>query len=119
MSRVARYCARMKTKDEIVRDWLPRYTGRKLEVFGLYILLVNFSNYVELFAERFDKGPAEISFKTWVVVCQNTDVHLTQSTTKGPPKPTPARYGGTTRRVTDILSPPPNVPQQTTSPPPP
>ena len=43
----------MKTKDEIVRDWLPRYTGRKLEEFGQYILLVNFSNYVEMFAERF------------------------------------------------------------------
>jgi len=43
----------MKTKDEIVRDWLPRYTGRKLEEFGQYVLLVNFSNYVEMFAERF------------------------------------------------------------------
>ena len=43
----------MKNKDEIVRDWLPRYTGRKLEDFGQYVLLVNFSNYVELFAERF------------------------------------------------------------------
>ncbi len=47
------YADRMKTKDEIVRDWLPRYTGRKLEDFGQYILLVNFSNYVESFAERF------------------------------------------------------------------
>jgi AMP nucleosidase len=36
-----------------VRDWLPRYTGRKLEDFGQYVLLVNFANYVELFAERF------------------------------------------------------------------
>ena len=43
----------MKTKEEIVRDWLPRYTGRKLEEFGQYVLLVNFSNYVEMFAERF------------------------------------------------------------------
>jgi AMP nucleosidase len=43
----------MKNKGEIVRDWLPRYTGRKLEDFGQYVLLVNFSNYVELFAERF------------------------------------------------------------------
>lgn len=40
----------MKTKDEIVRNWLPRYTGQKLEDFGEYILLTNFSNYVELFA---------------------------------------------------------------------
>ena len=43
----------MKDKAEIVRDWLPRYTGRRLEEFGQYVLLVNFSNYVELFAERF------------------------------------------------------------------
>ena len=43
----------MKTKAEIVRDWLPRYTGRPLETFGKFILLSNFVNYVELFAERF------------------------------------------------------------------
>ena len=41
----------MKTKEEIVRNWLPRYTGEKLENFGKYILLTNFSKYVELFAE--------------------------------------------------------------------
>lgn len=43
----------MRTKEEIVRDWLPRYTGRKLSEFGQYVLLSNFGNYVELFAERF------------------------------------------------------------------
>ena len=41
----------MKSKDEIVANWLPRYTGTPLEEFGKYILLVNFSNYVQLFAE--------------------------------------------------------------------
>lgn len=41
----------MKTKEEIVENWLPRYTGEKLENFGKYILLTNFSNYVKLFAE--------------------------------------------------------------------
>ena len=41
----------MKTKEEIVKDWLPRYTGRPLELFGHYILLTNFINYVEMFAE--------------------------------------------------------------------
>src|ERR1051326_6106897 len=41
----------MKTKKEIVENWLPRYTGTKLEDFGKYILLVNFSNYVEVFAQ--------------------------------------------------------------------
>jgi len=40
----------MKTKEEIVQNWLPRYTGENLENFGEYILLTNFSNYVDLFA---------------------------------------------------------------------
>jgi AMP nucleosidase len=40
----------MKTKDEIVQNWLPRYTGEKLDRFGSYILLTNFSNYIEKFA---------------------------------------------------------------------
>ena len=42
---------KMKTKKEIVENWLPRYTGMPLEKFGNYILLVNFSNYVELFSQ--------------------------------------------------------------------
>lgn len=41
----------MKTKQDIVQNWLPRYTGQKLEDFGKYILLTNFSNYVRMFAE--------------------------------------------------------------------
>ncbi|SEA97501.1 AMP nucleosidase [Chitinophaga terrae (ex Kim and Jung 2007)] len=41
----------MKTKAEIVANWLPRYTGEKLENFGSHILLTNFSNYVTMFAE--------------------------------------------------------------------
>lgn len=41
----------MKTKKEIVENWLPRYTSEKLENFGEYILLTNFSNYVSLFAD--------------------------------------------------------------------
>jgi AMP nucleosidase len=41
----------MKTKEEIVQNWLPRYTGQSLNDFGKYILLTNFSNYVKLFAE--------------------------------------------------------------------
>ena len=43
----------MKTKQEIVNDWLPRYTGTPLDYFGEYILLTNFMNYVDLFAEKF------------------------------------------------------------------
>lgn len=44
----------MKTKEEIVENWLPRYTGRPLEDFGKYILLTNFQLYVEMFAARFE-----------------------------------------------------------------
>ena len=40
----------MKTKPEIVSDWLPRYTGTPLKNFGKHILLVNFSDYVRRFA---------------------------------------------------------------------
>ena len=43
----------MKTKQEIVENWLPRYTERKLEDFDQYILLTNFTKYIELFAEHF------------------------------------------------------------------
>ncbi|MFT7035537.1 MAG: AMP nucleosidase [Cyclobacteriaceae bacterium] len=43
----------MKTKKEIVENWLPRYTGVALGDFSEYILLTNFSIYVELFAEKF------------------------------------------------------------------
>ena len=41
----------MKTKDEIVANWLPRYTGIPLKGWGEYILLTNFSNYVQMFAD--------------------------------------------------------------------
>ena len=41
----------MKTKEEIVNNWLPRYTGRELKDFTPYILLTNFDNYVRMFAE--------------------------------------------------------------------
>ncbi|MGK7295257.1 MAG: AMP nucleosidase [Candidatus Wenzhouxiangella sp. M2_3B_020] len=42
----------MESKREIVENWLPRYTGTPLEEFGRYILLTNFDNYVEKFADR-------------------------------------------------------------------
>lgn len=41
----------MKTKKEIVANWLPRYTGVPLNKFGKYIILVNFQAYVNMFAE--------------------------------------------------------------------
>lgn len=40
----------MKTKLEIVEDWLPRYTGESTTKFGKYILLTNFSRYLRLFS---------------------------------------------------------------------
>ncbi|MDR2496378.1 MAG: AMP nucleosidase [Tannerellaceae bacterium] len=44
----------MKTKQEIVENWLPRYTERQLDEFTEYILLTNFTKYVELFADHFN-----------------------------------------------------------------
>ncbi|HWA87062.1 MAG TPA: AMP nucleosidase [Opitutus sp.] len=41
----------MKSRKEIVENWLPRYTGVPLKKFGEYILLTNFDRYVELFAK--------------------------------------------------------------------
>jgi AMP nucleosidase len=41
----------MKTRREIVENWLPRYTGVPLDEFGDYILLTNFHRYVRLFAK--------------------------------------------------------------------
>lgn len=43
----------MKTKQEIVENWLPRYTGRPIEEFTSHILLTNFSNYVKIFADHY------------------------------------------------------------------
>jgi len=43
----------MKSKEEIVENWLPRYTGVPLNEFGEYILLTNFNNYIDMFAEKF------------------------------------------------------------------
>jgi len=42
----------MKTKLQICRNWLPRYTGTELSGFGKYVLLTNFMNYVEMFAKE-------------------------------------------------------------------
>ena len=44
----------MKTKIEITRDWLPRYTGTEIKEFGDYILLTNFSDYITKFSKRFN-----------------------------------------------------------------
>jgi AMP nucleosidase len=44
----------MKSKDEIVKNWLPRYTGRPLDQFTPYILLTNFQAYLELFSKKYN-----------------------------------------------------------------
>jgi AMP nucleosidase len=41
----------METKKEIIRNWLPRYTGTELSEFKDYILLTNFNTYLQRFAE--------------------------------------------------------------------
>jgi AMP nucleosidase len=51
----------METKEEIVKNWLPRYTGMTLDEFGKYILLTNFKGYMDIFctitgAEIKDRG---------------------------------------------------------------
>jgi AMP nucleosidase len=44
----------LKSKEDIVKNWIKRYTGTQLEEFGEWILLTNFQNYVDKFAKRFD-----------------------------------------------------------------
>ena len=41
----------MKTKEEIITNWLPRYTATALKDFGKYILLVNFDDYLHMFSD--------------------------------------------------------------------
>ncbi len=40
-------------RESIARNWLQRYTGMPFEKFGKYVLLTNFSYYVDQFAARF------------------------------------------------------------------
>ncbi|WKZ46953.1 MAG: AMP nucleosidase [Anaerolineales bacterium] len=44
----------MNTKEEIVHNWLPRYTDTALKDFGKYILLVNFEDYLHMFSEWYN-----------------------------------------------------------------
>lgn len=47
----------LKNKEDIVSNWLPRYTGRPLGEFTDFILLTNFSRYLTLFSEWHDNAP--------------------------------------------------------------
>lgn len=42
----------LKSRRDIVENWLPRYTGVPLDEFGDHILLTNFQRYVKLFAHE-------------------------------------------------------------------
>ncbi|MBI5808634.1 MAG: AMP nucleosidase [Ignavibacteriales bacterium] len=44
----------MRTKLDIAKNWLPRYTGTQIDEFGDYLLVTNFQNYVEKFADKFN-----------------------------------------------------------------
>jgi len=44
----------MKTKLDMARNWLPRYTSTNIDDFGDYILVTNFPDYVTAFAEQFN-----------------------------------------------------------------
>jgi AMP nucleosidase len=44
----------MRTKEEIVQNWLPRYTDTPLKEFGKHILLVNFNDYLQRFSEWYN-----------------------------------------------------------------
>jgi len=44
----------MHTKQEIVENWLPRYTGLELSDVSEYILLTNFDNYLSTFCKITD-----------------------------------------------------------------
>ena len=41
----------MKTKKDIVKDWITRYSGIKIKSFGKFVLLTNFQKYVDEFAK--------------------------------------------------------------------
>lgn len=61
----------MKTKYQIAKNWLPRYTGAQIDEFGDYMLLTNFHEYLERFSLKFDseiKGEGK-PFQT----CTNAD----------------------------------------------
>lgn len=40
----------MRDKEQIVENWLPRYTGQPLDSFGQHLLLTNFDAYLDHFA---------------------------------------------------------------------
>lgn len=43
----------LKSKEDIINNWLPRYTHRSLQEFTDLVLLTNFNHYVERFAGQY------------------------------------------------------------------
>lgn len=64
----------MKTKENIVHNWLPRYTGTPIEGFGEYIILVNFYNYVEKFAEKFGVKICGLGYPMQTATAENITI---------------------------------------------
>ena len=50
----------MTTKEEIIDDWLVRYTKMPLDKFGDHILLTNFNNYVDIFCKQCGVDPVAL-----------------------------------------------------------
>ena len=64
----------MENKKEIVENWLPRYTGLALEDFGQYIILTNFKDYVENFAEMMNVEIAGLDKPMPSATCDNITI---------------------------------------------
>ena len=64
----------MLGKQQIAENWLPRYTGMPLDKFGKYILLTNFGNYIDRFAEQFD---CKVYGRDRVMQASSNDADLT------------------------------------------
>lgn len=64
----------MTSKQQIIEDWLPRYTGEKLENFGKYILLTNFSNYIDMFGRIFKAKVADTSKPFQCITAENITI---------------------------------------------
>lgn len=61
----------MKSKAEIVANWLPRYTGTSIEEIGKFILLTPFFDYVQRFSNRFNSPIRGLGFP--MQTCTNSE----------------------------------------------
>lgn len=66
----------MKTKLEICQNWLPRYTGTKIEDFADYILLTNFQTYVNAFAAKMNVPVVGLDRAMPNATCRKTNVSI-------------------------------------------